>query len=190
MLASPVTREASRTILTGTDDPGLADLMTEVFAQLEERARDEMSREGADADSLTVERWVDARYRGQSFELRTSADGWVQHFHDAHEERYGYRRTETPVEAVTLRVVVTAPPVSLEAPALEEASGPPAAELSAVVFDGSTLEASRMWRRDLRPGHVFQGPAIIQEYSATTWVPPEWRTEVDEHGCLHLIPGI
>lgn len=190
MLASPVTREASRTILTGTDDPGLPDLMTGVFGDLEERARDEMSREGADADSLTVERWVDARYRGQSFELRTPADGWVEHFHNAHEERYGYRRTETPVEAVTLRVVVTAPPVSLQAPTLEEASGPPPAEPASVVFGGSTHEASRMWRRDLRPGHVFQGPAIIQEYSATTWVPPGWHTEVDQYGCLHLIPGV
>jgi N-methylhydantoinase A len=190
MLASPVTREASRTILTGTDDPGLPDLMSEVFRELEERARDEMSREGADVTTLTVERWVDARYRGQSFELRTPADGWVQHFHSAHEERYGYRRTETPVEAVTLRVVVTAPPVSLEEATLPEAAGAPPTESSSVVFGGATLEASRMWRRDLRPGHAFRGPAIIQEYSATTWVPPEWRTEVDRHGCLHLIPEI
>jgi N-methylhydantoinase A/oxoprolinase/acetone carboxylase beta subunit len=40
----------------------------------------------------------------------------------------------------------------------------------------------------LREGHALEGPAIVQEYSATTWVPPEWRVEVDAWGSLQLVP--
>jgi len=43
-------------------------------------------------------------------------------------------------------------------------------------------------RRDLRAGHVLEGPAVIQEYSGTTWVPSGWTLEVDPSGCLHLSP--
>jgi len=59
-----------------------------------------------------------------------------------------------------------------------------------VVFGGRILPARRVWRRDLGAGHVLEGPLVVQEYSATTWVPPEWRMEVDRWGCLHLVPGI
>jgi N-methylhydantoinase A len=188
MLASPVTREVSRTVLASDRDPSLGALMGRVFSELEDQGRSEMLAEGAEPAVLVVERWVDARYQGQSFELRVPAEDWVELFHSAHEERYGYRRPGTPVEAVTLRVVVTAPPLPLGAPELEAATAPPPVEEAPVFFGGRTLGARRVWRRDLAAGHVLEGPLVVQEYSATTWVPPEWRMEVDRWGCLHLIP--
>lgn len=188
MLASPVTREVSRTILASTGDPALPDLMERVFADLEAQGRREMLEEGADARALLSERWVDARYRGQSFELRVPAGGWVERFHASHEERYGYRRPTTPVEAVTLRAVVTAPPVPMDVPELPAGDGPPPVEEAPVYFEGETLAARRVWRRDLRAGQTLRGPLVVQEYSATTWVPPGWRMDVDRWGCLHLVP--
>jgi N-methylhydantoinase A len=188
MLASPVTREVSRTVLSNTEDASLEATMAAVFSELEAQGRSEMLEEGADAAVLVAERWVDARYRGQSFELRVPAEGWVERFHAAHDERYGYRRPTTPVEAVTLRVVVTAPPLPLDVPELAPAAGPPPVEEAHAVFGGRALTVRRVWRQDLAAGHVLRGPLVVQEYSATTWVPPEWRMEVDRWGCLHLIP--
>lgn len=187
MLASPVTREVSRTVLASTAEADLAARMETVFTELEAQGRQEMLAEGAEPDMLVVERWVDARYEGQSFELRVPADDWANLFHTSHDERYGYRRDETPVEAVTLRVVITAPSVPLDVPELDAAAGPPPTESSQVFFGGETREAQRVWRSDLRTGHTLKGPLIIQEYSATTWVPPEWRMDVDRWGCLHLV---
>jgi N-methylhydantoinase A len=188
MLASPVTREVSRTVLASTAEPELGTRLESVFSDLESQGRQEMLSEGASADALVVERWVDARYQGQSFELRVPADGWVDLFHTSHAERYGYRRDETPVEAVTLRVIITAPSVPLDVPELEAAAGPPATEPAEVFFEGKIVPAQRVWRHDLRAGHTLQGPVIVQEYSATTWVPPRWRMDVDRWGCLHLVP--
>ena len=110
MLASPVSRETARTVLLSTDADDTQRSLEASLAELEGLAWSEMVDEGVSEGDLTVELWVDARYAGQSFELRVPASDWIQHFHDAHEERYGHRRETAPVEAVTLRAIVTAPP--------------------------------------------------------------------------------
>jgi N-methylhydantoinase A len=186
MLASPVTREGSRTVLLDTRADEVDARLSAVFGELEAEARDAMVAEGVDADSLVCERWVDARYRGQSFELGVPEDGWVESFHRAHHERYGYRRDQTPVEAVTLRVIVSAPAADLHVSTLAAADGPPDTTSARVVYGGAPHEGVALWRSDLRAGHEIPGPAIIQEYSGTTWVPPEWTARVDGWGILHL----
>ena len=52
-------------------------------------------------------RRADLRYRGQSFELTVEADSLEkleERFHAAHEQRYGYRMEDEPVELVNLRL--------------------------------------------------------------------------------------
>ena len=186
MLASPVTREASRTVLLDTEQPEIQTRLRQVLDELEAEARDAMIAEGVAPGDLSSERRIDARYRGQSFELGVPENGWVDAFHTQHQDRYGYRRDETPVEAVTLRVTVSAPAIDLTAPAVPEASGAPASHAVPVVFGGREHLATSVWRSDLRSGHEIRGPAIVQEYSGTTWVPPQWSVRVDGWGCLHL----
>jgi N-methylhydantoinase A len=176
----------SRTVLIDSDDPEVDARLADILAELEVGARESMIAEGADPLALSAERRVDARYRGQSFELAVPADGWTDRFHRSHLERYGYERRATPVEAVTLRVVVTAPAVEPEVGALDRAERPPETHPTTVVHGGRALEGARVWRRDLRAGHELAGPLIVQEYSATTWVPPEWMLTVDASGSLHL----
>jgi N-methylhydantoinase A len=187
MLVSPVTREVSRTVLLSTDQTDIDERLTSALDTLEASARSSMIAEGANELVLTAERWVDARYRGQSFELGVPADDWVHTFHTAHGERYGYERPETSVEAVTIRVVVTAPAVELVEKGIEKASIAPTSLRSRVVIGGQELEAQTVWRSDLLWGHELRGPTVVQEYSGTTWVPPEWTVSVDRWGCLHLV---
>jgi N-methylhydantoinase A len=189
MLASPVTREASRTILARSDGKFVTGGVEETLADLEARARAALASESAEstAQEVTVERWIDARYAGQSYELAVPADAWVERFHEAHRERYGYARPGELVEAVTVRAVASAPAPSFAVQALERASGPPPTPSTRVILGGRSLEARRVRRNDLRAGHVLEGPLVVQEYSGTTWVPPAHRLEVDEVGCLHVI---
>ena len=216
MLASPVVREGSRTVLLDTEQDGVEQRLSAILDELETEARSVMSAEsvrpegirseggrserldaeamdaegvdaeGVDARVLRAERWIDARYRGQSFELGVPADDWVSAFHTAHEERYGYRRDETPVEAVTLRVVVSAPALEIAATELSTAEDPPPMRSVRVVAGGRPHDGGAVWRRDLRAGHELEGPLVVQEYSGTTWVPPGWMLRVDHWGCLHL----
>jgi N-methylhydantoinase A len=189
MLAAPLTHEASRTVLVAESAPDASDRIEGALAELEREARAAMAEDLPDADGgddLATERWIDARYRGQSFELAVPADGWAARFHAAHEERYGYRRDDIPAEAVTVRVVVTAPTSELNPPELTEATAaPPLSDLE-VFHRGRQLLAARVDRTTLRAGHRLDGPLVVQEYSGTTWVPPEWTVEVDRWGALHL----
>ncbi len=187
MLASPLTRELSRTVLLRADEAGADEALAEVFTSLERDARGALEAEGAEPETITVERTVDARYHGQSFELTVPADGWAEAFHRAHHDRYGYRRDETPVEAVTVRVTArTRQPDP--APPRWTPRAEATLEPAQVVYGGARLTARRVWRENVSAGTRMEGPVIVQEYSSTTWVPPEWTAEVDEWGCLHLRP--
>ncbi len=188
MLASPVTREASRTVLVTTDHPEVDARLDRALTELVEAATAAMAEEGVSPESLSVERWIDARYAGQSFELGVPADGWVEAFHDAHQERYGYRRPGTALEAVTVRAVVSAPAPMVSATPLEEASAAPPLVARDVTYGGRCHQAASVRRVDLRAGHELDGPLIVVEYSGTTWVPPEWTLRVDAWGSLHLAP--
>ncbi len=186
MLASPLTKELSRTVLARADEAGTADRIEAALQELEREALAAMVEEGADPGSLVAERRIDARYAGQSFELSVPALDWADRFHQAHLERYGYERRNSAVEAVTLRVTVTAPPEPLERVELAASEFPPELRAISVVFDGDTHEAAMVRRSELGAGAIVDGPAVVQEYSGTTWVPARCRAEVDRWGCLHL----
>jgi N-methylhydantoinase A len=186
MLASPLTKEVSRTVLARADDPGTPARIRTALAALESEATEAMLAEGANADALEAERRIDARYVGQSFELGVEASDWVEAFHQAHLERYGYERRLVPVEAVTLRVTVTAPAATIVQPELPAAVSPPPTRPLDVVFGGASHRAALIRREDLRAGHHVGGPAVIEEYSGTTWVPLGCRVSVDAWGCLHM----
>jgi len=44
-----------------------------------------------------------------------------------------------------------------------------------------------VWERERLPERApLRGPAIVEEFGATTIVPPGWRGEVDDHGNLRF----
>jgi N-methylhydantoinase A len=191
ILTAPVTREVSRSILRSHEEPGTSDFLTESLRALSDEARNALEAEGADPGAITVERQIDARYRGQSFELRVPAEpkegDWVEAFHGAHAARYGYRRDEAPVEAVTARATASAPGPQVAVPHVAPTEGPPETAACTVVHRGARLDAQAVWRTDLRGGDRLAGPALVLDYSATTWVPPRWSLSVDAVGILHLV---
>ena len=189
MLVAPVVRERARTVLISSESPGAHDQVRSILRALEEDALGEMLEDGADPARLAAEHRIDARYRGQSFELTVSARGWIRSFHRAHEERYGYRRT-SPVEAVTLRARIEGPGEAVRLPEIPaSAPGPvPVADRGRVHAEGAVFDVPIYERSDLAAGSSLTGPAIVAEYSATTWCPPGWRVESDRRGVLLLRP--
>jgi N-methylhydantoinase A len=92
---------------------------------------------------LPAEGEADLRYRGQSFELTVPLGGdLAEHFHRAHEERYGYADRERQVELVAVRTadVVRGPQLELPGGDPQRLSGPALLEL-----DGSTLWIPPGW---------------------------------------------
>jgi N-methylhydantoinase A len=181
MLAAPVRKSAARTVLLRSDDDPDARIDA-VFAGLEAGARAAMLEEGIAEADIALTRSIDARYHGQSHELRIDAHDWIRAFHAAHARRYGHANADAVVEAVTVRVDATSPPSVL----------PPFAAESMNQGQPGTLEvwSENLWRtarvqpRHDLPQEKVVGPAIITEYSATTWVPEGWQLRRLDSGAL------
>jgi N-methylhydantoinase A len=190
MLATPVRKDAARTVLI-RETEGASPALAAVFRELEGRVMQAMAEDQVARSRVTLERWIDARYHGQSFELRVPAADWVDAFHRAHETRYGYSQPRSAVEAVTLRVTGTAPPPDIPHPHLSgtRAVARPDRQDS-VYWRGRLVRAARYSRDSLLSGQHIPGPAIVTEYSATTWLPPKWNARVDKLGNLVITKAV
>jgi N-methylhydantoinase A len=150
---------------------------------------------GHRAADVACEHKVDLRYRGQSFELRLpDAADLAEAFHRAHAHMYGYRLDARDVELVCLRsrAVAAAP--------LPPARRPRARKLLVDAVRGArraafgagrapAREVRVLTREALEPGVAFDGPALVEEYSGTTLVPPGWSASVTAGAHLLLRRG-
>ena len=58
-----------------------------------------------------------------------------------------------------------------------------------MIFDRKEWPATIVDRDDLGPGEVLEGPAIIEEGTATTVVPPGCSLSIDRYGSMIVRTG-
>jgi N-methylhydantoinase A len=167
--------------------------MEEKFGVLSEEVVTKMAQQGFSPGELEIEKSVDVRYLGQSFEINTPfSDKVTEDFHKLHEKYYGYSNPQLPVETVNLRVRGRARHPLPELPkfALEEpgASEKALIQEKRVVLGGKTVLTRFFLRNKLKAGNVIPGPAIILEYSATTLIPADYQAQVDQYLNLLIEP--
>jgi N-methylhydantoinase A len=130
---------------------------------------------------------TDVRYKGQAHELRIdiaspTAPEVIRTFHSSHEQRYGYAAPDRAVELVTLRVRVEAEapsiPLSIQHRSDSETGGEPERSAAGEVIP----------RTSLGSGKTIDGPCVVVQDDATTFVPGGWQGREDEHGNLLLEP--
>ena len=205
MLFADVVKDYSQTVLwqfeeNSEDYSNLIEALGTGFNALLARAEDEMKTEGFTPHQLKVNRSLDMRYEGQSYELNISCftekharpneiEALVEEFHAAHLQRFGYARTGAPVEVVNLRLTAIGetdkPPIQSLSLADADASEAFTVQ-NPVVFEGEALPTGFYRREVLRPGNRIVGPAIVTEFSATTVVPPDFSAVVDAYQNLIL----
>ncbi|MDP6349336.1 MAG: hydantoinase/oxoprolinase family protein [Chloroflexota bacterium] len=186
-LAADRLRAYSRTVMLPAEAAHLPDI-ERVAAELEDLARADLA---AESTAPELARALDMRYLGQSYELAVpwdepGLDRVLAAFHEAHERRYTYSDESLPVEIVSVRVTgAVASPGLPDAPAAGESPPIAHAEKIAVTFGDAEVEASLLDREALRPGAIFDGPAILTQTDCTTVVPLGWTATVDDH--LNLV---
>ena len=147
---------------------------------------------------LFAEYTVDLRYQGQAFEITAPLNSDVlktkdlaallEEFHLQHKALNGYDMPNQPVELVTMRLSLSAPPQSFL---------PPPQTRSSIKVEDAITSKREVWFADkgfvvtavfnrslLGFGHHFVGPAIVEQTDTTTVVPPASRAEVDQFGNL------
>jgi N-methylhydantoinase A len=163
-----------------------------IFAGMEQTAERQLELEGFDAAHRRLRRSLDLRYRGQAFELNVAWSGETlaeiaAAFHRQHAATYGHANPEAAIELVNARLtawgVVPKPAASRHeggAGRLQDAR----IETRAVWFGGRPHDCP-VWDRDRLPARAgIAGPAIVEEFGATTIVLPGWHGGVDPHGNL------
>jgi N-methylhydantoinase A len=164
-------------------------------------ARHQLATEGFDAGQIRVRHLASLHYQGQTFDLtvpvgegaldQAALAAIEEAFGREHERTYGHRAgPEEPVELTEIRVIGQgvperplrpqalrpAEPGDVEAlPAREAYFGPETGWLETPVLRRVDLTAPR------------DGPCIIEEYDATTAVPPGARARLDDLGSSIMI---
>ena len=138
------------------------------------------------------------RYLGQGFEVEIPVEdagdvsALEQHFHRAHEHEYGFSMPGAPVEWVELRVAWEIP---AQAWAFPETTASTSYEpLTVVLWEyGSDQEmtprkvqAQVFERSQLSLDTQIEGPAIVLEHDATTYIPTNWTARVAQGGYLRI----
>lgn len=181
-----LTSTAPRSVLAGLD-------------ALEQAAGARLAGEGYAPDHVVLERFLDLRYRGQSSELRIPLDGVAAsdaladaaaRFEAEHQRVYGHHDGIDRIELVNLRVVARA----VREPLVKNIE--PAG--NTVARAGSTRPAffgrqhgvldTRVLGRGQLTVEPQSGPLIVEEYDATTVVPPGWSARRDSLGNILVQP--
>jgi N-methylhydantoinase A len=199
VLTKDIQRTVSRTRILLSSHPGASETMRKVFEELErELARDLHSQAGSGAE-LRLERRVDARYKGQNFELSVLCPhelkgGALDHVHRsfdaAHEQAYGYHWPKRDIELVTFRVtgwIQVDKPVSAASRSDSILSANPKTHRP-VYFDSveAFVNCPIFDRTGLSANQRVLGPAVIEQADATTLVPPGFMTSVDPYRNMRI----
>lgn len=137
---------------------------------------------------------ADMRYASQNYELQIPLDGLIedgaldvnglrQRFFAAHEQAYGFFNPEDPVDVVALRLTALAARPTVDRPAAAQGATttPQPRSHRPVWFSGTApLDTSVYDRADFAPGTELVGPAVIDQFDATSLLFPGDTARVDE----------
>ena len=156
------------------------------YRLIERSARAELRQDHFPPGRIRLEKHLDVRYAGQSYELTVPFSPQVaKEFQHLHEKTYGYSHGDKPLEVVNLRLrftISTAEPRPKDRPPRKRPSRVDKAVVKEKnVWFGNRFYRTRFYdRENLAPGICVKGPAVVVEYSSTTVVPPGFRCRVDD----------
>lgn len=186
MLVADTLKDYVRTVMTLAEEA--QDVVSSAFIALEEQGRHDLVQEGIAAEQVVIERYLDLRYKGQSYELTIPFTDDIRQavndFHSTHERRFGYSDPRERVQVVNVRLKargLTARPVPPQ-PETTDAAVEPLMTREVVFANvhGVVKHAVPVYERSsLRAGATISGPAIIIQYDTTTVLPPGWHGRVD-----------
>lgn len=163
-----------------------------IFKDMGRAAVKILQKEGFNLDQIIMERTLDIRYLGQSYEINIPAKSLneaLKLFHLRHQEIYGYAEKTEPVEIVNAHLVAIG---LIKKP--ESKKHYKTSDLSKALIDKRKvffkqtgwIQTPIYLRDNLSFSNQIKGPSIVEQYDATTVIPPGWDGFVDEFLNLHL----
>jgi N-methylhydantoinase A len=167
-------------------------------AELERDAEALLSDEGHRAQ-VQIERSVDLKYQGQSFELTVPLPpAWTEEalrelavsFGREHERTYGHQAEGDPIQMVNLRLTARVRrPADRRPLQLEVDDTARGGERRAYFGPAHGIMATPVLARGELAATPRPGPLLVDEYDATTLVPPGCAARLDAHGNIVITTG-
>jgi len=157
------------------------------YSEMERAALSELADQGFTGDAVRLTRAADLKVAGQTYELSLPIPGsgefdgdtlaaLVRSFGDLYRARYAFFFDGEPIEIVNLRLgafgLRDVPDLPEVAGAGVDPSSAFKASRTAYFGDAGSLDTPVYDRAGLAPGMIVGGPALIEEETSTTLVPP------------------
>ena len=162
-----------------------------VFSEMEDNALKEMSEDGFSPQEVLVERHLDLRYQGQSYELTVPYRGgpfhkygYLNDFHRQHRRLFSYHHQHRPVEIVNLRIKAIARVKKIRLESFElnpEIPKKARVKKQWLYCQNKKYRADVYHRSELIAGNQVFGPALIVDAESTTFLPPGYGAKVDAY---------
>jgi N-methylhydantoinase A len=179
-------------VVSAAADP---DRLEQLFQEMEDEARRVLATEGFSGHAIRLVRSADLKVVGQTYELTVplpqagavTAMGiaaLVDAFGRVYRERYAFFFEGEPIELVNLRLAAFGANAPIKLATFDahagakvgaEADDPEPARIGRrpIYFDkAGYLEAAVFERDRLRPGMIVRGPAVVEEPTSVTLIPP------------------
>lgn len=194
LLTADLFHDHTRPVIRDAEETDPAHLET-LYQEMETEGAATLSSEGIPPKHRSQRRTLDIRYRGQGYELNvetskpvthTSITESVKKFHVKHREVYGYSDQEEPVEIINAKLRVIG---HLQKPRLKHRQKnrydqPP--DQRNVYYETPDEWINTDVHQRSALNRLREGPAIIEQYDATTVVYPNWSYTPDKYGNLIL----
>lgn len=162
--------------------------LNETFDRLSLEANDWLTRQQVEVTHTRVLRSADICYHGQSFELNVLfPDGSLtiedveNLFHDRYEQLYGFADRSNPVRILEARLQIigeTPKPNFDKLRPFATASSKPVSERP--LYENGKAGMAKVYQRaNLVPGDSFEGPAVVEQYDTTIYIPEGFRASID-----------
>jgi N-methylhydantoinase A len=165
-----------------------------VFERLVAQARRELREDGFSDDEVEVQQALDLRYAGQGYEMTLAVgnaplgagdlDALRRRFDAQHKTMFGHSASEEPVEIVSYRVRGIGRVSAVEMPRFAPTGAGLASALREsrrVRFGGCETQCPVFQRERIDVGATIAGPAILDQFDATTVLEPGQVARVDEY---------
>lgn len=158
------------------------------LVKLERAAVRRLRAQGVAAKDITVARRVLLRYPGSSASIAVpwgTLAAMRRSFATEHRRLYGLERPALRLQVAAVEIEASGPEGKL--PRLRRGRTMPAAARQVSMFiNGRRRRAPVYHAEALRPGTQVDGPCLVLESTATTYVAPAWRGSVEADGSLLL----
>lgn len=162
--------------------------LLESYNNLKVEATELLKNENVQESNMNFSLTADMRYIGQEYYVNVnltepfSLEEINKSFHETYEKQYGHSTPEGPCEFINLRLIAMG---QIEKSGSIKSASEDTEILESkreVIFNQKPHQTNVFNRQKIESNKKFNGPAIIQESTATTIIPPNYSIVKDDFG--------